>query len=322
MVLRNIIIRLFVLALFCIPHAQIYALDNNPDKSSGGSGLHESKQAQKETVAMDAPVPSADLNIKQDVKPGQRISRCDGDTDFIRLQGLPLCELDFRDDDEVEHEPSIIKYRVLVEKGLDQHATAFAQNVSDVLGSSTGWEQAGLSFARVREGHDITIIMAQPRAVDRLCRPLNTEGKLSCAINGRVVINAERWLGGAQTWGDNVVGYRSYLINHEVGHLLGMSHAKCPGEGQPAPVMQQQTLDLGACVANGAVTQVDLELLQPYRSILRQRLASADTVNRLKQRPRQIVKKQPRQQELQEKHLWVPPKPPGYSLAFKLTADD
>lgn len=248
------------------------------------------------------------------------ISKCDETNGFLRIRRVPLCQFDASAHNEKQREISKIGYRLLVEKGLENHATEFAQNVAVVLGSDKGWGKAGLKFARVTNGEDMTIILARPTSVDRLCRPLRTKGEVSCALGGRAIINSERWLHGAATWKENVKPYRSYLISHEVGHLLGLSHAQCPGAGQPAPIMLQQTIDLQECVANDTVTITDLKLLDKYMPIIQKRLAN-DATHRLMSRPRLAVKKRQRVRT-KTVHTQRRSAQPGFSVAFQFTVDN
>ena len=80
-----------------------------------------------------------------------------------------------------------------------------------------------------------------PKTTDRLCAPYQTRGEVSCHHDDRVVLNAKRWLLGADSYGSDLTNYRRYLVNHEFGHALGKHHEDCPGSGKLAPVMMQQT---------------------------------------------------------------------------------
>ena len=66
----------------------------------------------------------------------------------------------------------------------------------------------------------------------------------------RVVINDYRYAHGSDAWPGQLEWYRSMVINHETGHWLGLGHAYCAGPGQPAPIMQQQSIDMQGCEIN------------------------------------------------------------------------
>lgn len=144
------------------------------------------------------------------------------------------------------------KYRVEVETDLPFAAEEAAEFIDETLGDRRGWTaRAEHDFQRVSDdSFDIRILIATPDTVDRLCAPLRTNGKVSCAANGRAVLNGVRWAVGAESFGDDVPNYRRYLVGHEVGHLLGYSHESCPRSGELAPVMVQQTKSTQGCEPN------------------------------------------------------------------------
>ncbi|MGI9085355.1 MAG: DUF3152 domain-containing protein [Aeromicrobium sp.] len=144
----------------------------------------------------------------------------------------------------------IIAYRVEVENGIPYDATTFAQAVDRTLADRRGWIKSGhYGFAR-RAQAARRIVLASPKTVDRLCAPLETRGEVSCRNGDVIAINAKRWASGAATYRGDLSGYRIHVMNHEVGHSLGLAHAACPGSGQVAPVMLQQTLGLDDCEKN------------------------------------------------------------------------
>ncbi|MGQ5259541.1 DUF3152 domain-containing protein [Micromonospora sp. ZYX-F-536] len=147
------------------------------------------------------------------------------------------------------------RYRVVVERGTGQDADAFAGTVDEVLTDPRSWIASGeLRVQRVADAGaaDFTIYLATPVTSERMCAEggLTTERYTSCRLPGQVIINLARWMEAVPDYGAPLETYRTYVINHEVGHEFGEEHEACPGPGEPAPVMQQQTYGLEGCVAN------------------------------------------------------------------------
>jgi hypothetical protein len=147
----------------------------------------------------------------------------------------------------------IYTVQVQAEKGLDVDRAAFAKFVLTTLNDPRSWTGHGTRrFARTDSSHaDIRVVLASPATSASLCRPLQTFGKLSCHPRANTaVLTYYRWVKAIGEYGRNRTGYREYVVNHEVGHVLGHRHEYCAGQGKRAPVMMQQTKGLRGCRPN------------------------------------------------------------------------
>lgn len=147
----------------------------------------------------------------------------------------------------------VLTVRVQVEAGLDVDGTKVADLVLSTLNDARSWGGDGSrTFARTdAPDATFTVTLASPATVDRLCAPLDTGGLWSCGVTDHAVLNYLRWVEGSPNYGADMVAYRQYLVNHEVGHVLGHRHEQCGATTDLAPVMVQQSGATIRCVPNG-----------------------------------------------------------------------
>jgi Protein of unknown function (DUF3152) len=150
------------------------------------------------------------------------------------------------------------RFIVEVEDGIGVDGATFAAAVESTLADPRSWGNGGrYSFQRVGAGEtaagqfEFKVSLVSPGSMETYCPGVGTGGYTSCRYGNRAVINLARWATAVPDYEGDVATYRLYVVNHEVGHALGnREHPPCPGPGQLAPVMQQQTLGLNGCLKN------------------------------------------------------------------------
>ncbi|GAB4103518.1 DUF3152 domain-containing protein [Micromonospora taraxaci] len=154
------------------------------------------------------------------------------------------------------------RFRVAVESGSNEDAGEFALAVQTALAGPGSWVDSGrLRLQQVPGGapRDFTVYLATARTAGRMCADGGVDIRVggrpytSCRAPGQVIINLDRWRLSVPHFvsaGVPLSVYRTYVVNHEVGHQLGHRHERCPGAGRPAPVMMQQTLFWNGCRVN------------------------------------------------------------------------
>ncbi|MBB3678656.1 hypothetical protein FHX36_004445 [Modestobacter versicolor] len=149
------------------------------------------------------------------------------------------------------------RFVVEVEDGIGVDGAQFAAAVESTLGDPRSWGAGGqMSFQRVGAAetaagdYDFRVSLVSPGNMETYCPGVGTGGYTSCRYGERAVINLARWETAVPDYAGDIATYRLYVVNHEVGHALGNGHQDCPGPGELAPVMQQQTLGLQGCAKN------------------------------------------------------------------------
>ena len=162
---------------------------------------------------------------------------------------------------------AVYTYTVEIEDGIDTATwggdEAFATMVDATLANPKSWtNDPRFAFRRVdTERPDFRISLSSQMTTRQVCGfdiPIDT----SCNNQSldRVVLDEARWVRGAVPFDGDIGSYRQYMINHEVGHVIGyQQHQPCETDGALAPIMMQQTFG----TANNDIARLDPEGVVP-----------------------------------------------------------
>jgi hypothetical protein len=220
---------------------------------TAGSTAAQTQQGSAPTAPVTAATPPA-ASAEGDAEPKQAPPPAGPET-YVQQGAGTLSVVDGTS--QVYGTGPLQRFIVEVEDGIDVDGAGFATAVQTTLGDPRSWGNGGrMSFQRVGAAEaaagqfEFRVSLISPGNMETYCPGVGTGGYTSCRYGDRAVINLARWATAVPDYQGDIATYRLYVVNHEVGHVLGNGHQPCPGAGQVAPVMQQQTLGLEGCVKN------------------------------------------------------------------------
>ena len=150
------------------------------------------------------------------------------------------------------------KYKIDLSNLSGHEKYLMEHKIVSVIDDPRSWRQFGYTFEQMPnktpDKEVNLIIYAKPnKEIKKIC---GFDG-LSCADHGKklrfIYINLEKWRDGCDKSGLSKDLYRTYIINHEMAHILDRHHLKLkdfkPGE-KVAVRIPQTLLGIGHCEPN------------------------------------------------------------------------
>lgn len=146
----------------------------------------------------------------------------------------------------------VVTYTVETRGTITANLQEFTDFAAATLNDPRGWARLGVRFDRIDGPGDFVLVLSEASQMTTFSAT-GCDTTYSCVVGKYVIVNQDRWFGGAPAWneaGGSLTDYRRMVINHETGHWLGHGHTYCTSAGQPATVMQQQSMDMQGCKPN------------------------------------------------------------------------
>ena len=134
-----------------------------------------------------------------------------------------------------------VRYSARVDSDVKYSNQAFLDLLQIYLADPDGWAGKGYNFEYDPKAK-LKIRLSSPATITKEC---GLPGNLSCAELGgnNMYLNFDRWLKGSKASKLDRDSYRQYMVSHEMGHILGHEHEKCPGKNKPALSCFNKRLD-------------------------------------------------------------------------------
>ena len=136
----------------------------------------------------------------------------------------------------------------------------FAEHVDWTLTDPRGWalgHDVRWDLVADANAADVTILLATPAAVAAAADGCSASWSCQPAGTNEVYVNEDNWTRATASFrraGRTLEEYRHYVVLHEVGHAppMDFGHLRCEDiwadpRGEPAPVMEQQSIEADPC---------------------------------------------------------------------------
>jgi hypothetical protein len=139
-------------------------------------------------------------------------------------------------------------YSIEFDKDIIINTNLVIKKITSVLEDKRGWKRLGYNFYHKDKNPKFKIKIVKEEKIIKACK----FSGLSCAdmSTNTIYINIKRWRNGSKRSKLSLDDYRTYILNHEIGHLIGRDHVQCNKSGSKVAVMVQQTLGISDCKPN------------------------------------------------------------------------